>query len=149
MVFKFRLISDEEKNFIRDVELLSDQTFYDFHLALTRNLNYDNSQIASFFISNDKWEKLSEITLFDMAQGALDKKLHVMDKTRLDEFIKDLKQRLLYVFDFFNERLLFVELIDIVEKNKEINYPHISLSKGNPPQQLLIDKNFEDPDLDE
>lgn len=150
MVFKFRLISDEERDFIRDIELLSDQTFYDFHRALTHNLHYDKSQIASFFISNEKWEKLEEITLFDMSEGGMDGKVHVMDKTYLNEFIKIPKQRLLYVFDFFNERLFFIELVDILENKEKHAYPRFTLEKGTPPQQLLIDNtNFEDLNFDE
>ncbi len=150
MVFKFRLISAEEKDFIRDIELLSDQTFYDFHHALTLNLHYDKSQIASFFVSNEKWEKFTEITLFDMSEEDYGTKIYVMDQTRLDEFIKTSRQRLLYVFDFFNERLLFVELIDILEKEGDQSYPRITLAEGSPPQQLLIDNtNFEDLNFDE
>ncbi len=150
MVFKFRLISNEEKDFIRDIELLSDQTFYDFHRAITHNLNYDKSQIASFFISNEKWEKLEEITLFDMSEGGSDVKVHVMDKTYLNDFIKEPRQRLLYIFDFFNERLLFVELIDAHEKREKHAYPLITLEKGSPPRQLLIDDtSFEDLNFDE
>ena len=33
MVFKFRLISNEQDDFIRDFEILDDQTFFDFHMA--------------------------------------------------------------------------------------------------------------------
>lgn len=150
MVFKFRLISNEEKDFIRDIELLSDQTFYDFHRAITHNLHYDKSQIASFFISNENWEKLEEITLFDMSEGGIEGKIHVMDKTYLKDFIKEPRQRLLYVFDFFNERLFFIELIDIHEKKEKHAYPLIVLEKGSPPRQLLIDDtSFEDLNFDE
>jgi len=150
MVFKFRLLSDEVKDFVRDVELLSDQTFYDFHRILTDNLHYDKSQIASFFISNEKWEKLTEITLFDMSEDSVRQDIHVMDRTRLSEFLEISGQRLLYVFDFFNERLLFVELIDVIEKQSETAYPRVSVSKGAPPHQLLFDNNnFEDLNFDE
>ncbi|MFW5645257.1 MAG: IS1096 element passenger TnpR family protein [Bacteroidota bacterium] len=150
MVFKFRLISNEEKDFIRDIELLSDQTFYDFHRTITQNLHYDKSQIASFFISNEKWEKLEEITLFDMSEGTMGDKVHVMDKTHINDYVKKIKQRLLYVFDFFNERVFFIELIDIEEKKEKHAYPLVTLEKGIPPRQLLIDDTgFEDLNFEE
>lgn len=144
MVYKFRLISDEVKDFVRDIELLSDQTFYDFHRALTQNLHYDKSQIASFFISNEGWEKLMEITLFDMTEEK-NKDLHVMDRTCLSDFFSTTKQRLLYVFDFFNERLFFIELLEISERKPGLAYPRFTFEKGKPPQQLLMDNlPFED-----
>lgn len=149
MVFKFRLLSDEVKDFVRDVELLSDQTFYDFHRILTYNFHYDKSQIASFFISNENWEKLTEITLFDMSEEGDNPNIHVMDRTRLNEFIEKEKQRLLYIFDFFNERLLFVELIEISDKKEKTAYPRITLAQGSPPQQLFMDNNFGDISFDE
>ena len=150
MLYKFRLLSDEVKDFVRDVELLSDQTFYDFHRILTYDLHYDKSQIASFFVSNENWEKLTEITLFDMSEEGERKDVHVMDRTRIDEFIKQPRQRLLYVFDFFNERLFFIELIHISEKKEKTAYPRISLSNGVPPHQLLFNNdNFEDLNFDE
>jgi hypothetical protein len=149
MVFKFRLLSDEVKDFVRDVELLSDQTFYDFHRVLTYNLHYDKSQIASFFVSNENWEKLTEITLFDMSEEESSDGIYVMDRTRLDEFIMKEKQRLLYVFDFFNERLFFIELIEISEKKEKTAYPRVTLSQGSPPQQLFMDNNFGDFSFDE
>lgn len=150
MVYKFRLLSDEVKDFVRDVELLSDQTFYDFHRILTYDLHYDKSQIASFFLSNTNWEKLLEITLFDMSENGNNPDIHVMDQTRLSEFLDEEKQRLLYIFDFFNERLLFIELIGISEKKEKTPYPRVCLSQGAPPQQLFMDNtNFEDLNFDE
>ena len=149
MVYKFRLISDEIRDFVRDIELLSDQTFYDFHRALTHNLHYDKSQIASFFISNNEWEKLVEITLFDMSEDEK-RVVHVMDKTHLDDFFNKPKERLLYIFDFFNERLFFIELISIQEREKGIAYPRFTYEKGKPPRQLIMDVNpFEDLNFEE
>lgn len=150
MIYKFRLLSDEVKDFVRDVELLSDQTFYDFHRILTYDLHYDKSQIASFFVSNENWEKLTEITLFDMSEENDKRDVHVMDRTRINEFINETRQRLLYIFDFFNERLFFIELISISEKQPKTAYPRISLSNGSPPAQLLFNNdNFEDLNFEE
>lgn len=144
MVYKFRLISDEVKDFVRDIELLSNQTFYDFHRALTQNLHYDKSQIASFFISNESWEKLVEITLFDMTEEK-NNDLRVMDRTCLSDFFNKTRQRLLYVFDFFNERLFFIELLEISERKPGLSYPRFTSEKGKPPTQLLMDNlPFED-----
>jgi hypothetical protein len=149
MIFKFRIISSEVGDFVRDIEIRSDQSFYDLHMTLTTNLHYDNSQLASFFISNMNWEKELEITLFDISEGT-SPNIRIMDKTHLDELIHEKKQRLLYVFDYYNERLLFIELMDIFADQKDTKYPVVTHAEGSPPPQILIiDNNFDDLDPDE
>jgi hypothetical protein len=136
MVFKFRLISDEEKDFIRDIEVLSDQTFYDLHYIMTEDFNYDRSQLASFFLTNQEWEKEQEFTLFDMSEGKNSKTL-LMDKSVIGHFVNDHKQRLIYVFDIFNERILFMELTKIKSNVSSGRFPRITFSKGHAPRQIL------------
>ncbi len=140
MIFKFRLLSDEVKDFVRDIEIRSDQTFYDFHRFIQDDLGYDSSQIASFFLTNNIWEKEKEFTLFDMTDDEKNTTIP-MDKVFLKNYIIDHKQRLIYVFDFFNERSFFIELIDIQNEIKYSDYPAVTFSKGNPPQQILFGNN--------
>jgi len=137
MVFKFRLLSHEIKDFVRDIEILASQTFYEFHKAIQDDLNYDSSQIASFFLTNNLWEKEKEFILFDMSDVPNNSTV-VMDRARLRDYIKDPKQRLIYIFDFFNERGLFIELIDTQNELKYSDYPAVVLSKGISPQQILF-----------
>ena len=140
MVYKFRLISDEVKDFVRDVELLSGQNFYDFHKLLVEDLNYDITQIASFFLTNNNWEKQREFTLFDMSEESGFSSVR-MDKALLRDYIEEDKQRFLYIFDFFNERGLFIELVETGDQNNSSKYPRITFSSGNPPVQILGDSN--------
>lgn len=137
MVYKFRLLSDEVKDFVRDIEIRSDQTFYDFHKLIQDEFGYDSSQIASFFIANKKWEKDKEFTLFDMSDEENNQTIP-MDKAILKNFIHDPRQRLIYVFDVFNERSFFIELIETQKEIKYSDYPAVIFAKGNPPQQILF-----------
>ena len=141
MVFKFRLLSDEVKDFVRDIEIRSNQTFFDFHRVIQNDLEYDNSQIASFFLTNQTWEKEKEFTLFDMTDEE-NNSLIPMDKAILKNYMLDPKQRLIYVFDFFNERTFFIELIDTHNEIRYSDYPAVTFSKGNPPQQILFGNSF-------
>jgi len=146
MVSVFRLISDELDNFRRDFEIKSDQKFYDLHIAIQNNLCYDKSQVASFFICDDHWEKLQEITLV----GISDEESHrllFMDKETIQNHVTDLRQKLLYVFDFFNERSFFIELVEIKEADDSATYPVCITAKGKPPQQILMDQIFIDKDF--
>ena len=141
MVFKFRLLSDEVKDFVRDIEIRSNQTFFDFHRMIQNDLEYDSSQIASFFLTNQAWEKEKEFTLFDMTDEE-NHSLVPMDKAILRNYILDPKQRLIYVYDFFNERTFFIELIDTQNEIRYSDYPAVTFSKGNPPQQILFGNNY-------
>ena len=137
MVFKFRLLSHEIKDFVRDIEIKGSQTFFDFHKAIQDDLNYDSSQIASFFLTNQLWEKEKEFILFDMSDIP-NNSMVAMDLARLRDYVKDPKQRLIYTFDIFNERCLFIELIDSQNELKYSDYPAVVFSKGLAPQQILF-----------
>jgi hypothetical protein len=155
MVLKFRLISNEQDDFIRDIEILDDQTYFHLHEAIQDNLHYDKSQIASFFICNQKWEKEQEITLFELSEEEAAKVL-VMDNTKIGDYIQGIHDKMLYVYDVFNERLFFIELVEILEQDSTKTYPCFSYEKGQAPQQVNIplaytsldDEMFDDEDPD-
>ncbi|KPL14556.1 MAG: hypothetical protein AMS26_10255 [Bacteroides sp. SM23_62] len=141
MVLKFRLISNEQDDFIRDIEILDDQTFFHLHEAIQDNLHFDKSQIASFFICNQQWEKEQEITLFELSEEESAKVL-VMDHTKIGDFMQGTHDKMLYVFDVFNERLFFIELVEILKQDPSKSYPCCSFEKGHPPQQVYMDSIF-------
>lgn len=141
MVLKFRLISNEQDDFIRDIEILDVQTFFHLHEAIQDNLHFDKSQIASFFICNQKWEKEQEITLFELSEEEAAKVL-VMDNTKIGDYMKGTHDKMLYVYDIFNERLFFIELVEILKQDTSIAYPCCSFEKGQAPQQIFMDAIF-------
>jgi hypothetical protein len=61
-----------------------------------------------------------------------------MDRARLRDHVRDPKQRLIYIFDIFNERALFIELVDTQEEQRYSDYPAVVFSKGIAPQQILF-----------
>jgi hypothetical protein len=141
MVLKFRIISNEQDDFIRDFEILDNQTFFHFHMAIQDNLRFDKSQIASFFVCDDNWEKEQEITLFELSDEEKDSVL-VMDNTKLVEQVSAVGDKLLYVFDVFNERLLFIELVGTSGLDTSKQYPQCTHEGGAAPQQILMDPLF-------
>lgn len=142
MVLKFRLISDEQDDFIRDIEILANQSFFHLHAAIQDNLQFDRTQIASFFICNQRWEKEQEITLFELSEEEAAKVL-VMDNTIIGEHMKSPHDKMLYVFDVFNERLFFIELVETGTLDESKTYPNFSFEQGQPPQQVYLDAIFD------
>ena len=135
------MISNEVKGFVRDIEICDIHTFYDLHMVIQKDLHYDNSQLSSFFTTNSLWEKEQEFTLFDLTDDEKVKAIP-MDKAFIKDIVKSDKQRILYVFDFFNERAFFLELMDSKEETHCSGYPKISLSGGSPPPQILLETNL-------
>jgi len=92
--------------------------------------------MASFFMTTDNWEKEEEFTLFDMGAGS-----STMDSAVLEDIIFRKNQKLLYVFDFFNERALFVEYTGETKEIDGRELPACTNSKGVPPKQVVFGGN--------
>ena len=133
MVYKFVLLSDEDELFIREFEFLESQNLMDFHNLIQEELEFDKSQMASFFMATDNWEKEEEFTLLDMGTGS-----SIMEEAILEDIIFRKNQKLLYVFDFFNDRSLFIEYIGEAPEIDGREYPNCTNSKGLPPKQVVF-----------
>lgn len=133
MIYKFRIISSENDEFIREVAINSHATFLNLHDSIVLELQYEQSQMTSFFLTDQNWHKETEITLIDMTDGQ-DPDIHIMGKTKIGELVSEKKQRLLYVFDQFAERSLFLELFEIADG--ETPNPLCIRRQGNPPLQF-------------
>lgn len=136
MVYKFRIISDEVDDFLREIKIDSEASFFDFHEAILKSTGYKDDQMTSFFICDDDWEKEIEVTLEDMGNGSSEEDSFVMKDTPLSELVEDEKQKLIYVFDPLAERVFFIELSEIIT-GKDLEHAICSRKEGNPPQQTI------------
>jgi hypothetical protein len=133
MVYKFAVLSDEDESFVREFEFLDTHTLIDFHNLIQDELEFDKSQLASFFMATDNWEKEEEFTLFDMGTGS-----STMETAVLEDIIFRKNQKLLYVFDFFNDRALFIEYTGEAKEVEGRELPNCTNSKGIPPKQVIF-----------
>ena len=136
MVYKFRIISDEVEDFLREIEIDSEASFYDLHEAILKSANYSNDQMTSFFICDDAWEKETEITLEDMGMSSFEEDSYIMKDTPLSELLEDEKQKLIYVFDPLTERIFFLELSEIIT-GKDLTKAVCTRKEGNAPAQTI------------
>lgn len=141
MIFRFLMLSDEVDDFRREIQIDSDATFYDLHKAIISSVNYQDGEMASFFICSDNWEKETEITLTEMDTSS-DEDSYVMEDSILNDFLEDEKQKLMYVFDYMTERAFFIELREIIT-GKDLAEAVISRSQGEPPAQTVDFNEFE------
>lgn len=138
-IFTFRAISQEEEDFILEIQIRSDHTFFDLHKSYQKALNYDEKQMASFYLTNNEWEKEKEINLFDMYEDNHNgNELLKMEDTLLEDILHAEKSKLLYVHDFFYERAFFIELIKINDEVINNFSPECIRLEGKIPPQVLM-----------
>ena len=135
MIYRFTIISDEVDDFVREIQIDPEATFFDLHEAILKAANYTNDQMTSVFICDDDWEKEKEITLEEMDNNP-EMDSWIMKETRLNELIEDEKQKLLYVFDYMTERCFFIELSEIIT-GKEIKGAKCTKKSGEAPKQTV------------
>lgn len=144
MIIKLRAICGEVDGFLREIEIDGNYSFLTLHHFIQENLKYDDKQLASFFLTDNGWNKEQEITLLDMTDGETSLSLP-MEKAFLQDHLTKLKQRFIYIFDLFSERALFFEVIHI-DKKGSLDEPICTVSAGVAPKQIEFDDASHDPD---
>lgn len=149
MTISLRFISAEDDNFIREVKIDGEATFLDLHHFIQQLLDFDPSQMASFFMTDEDWQKNEEITLIDMIMDEGNNSL-IMSEIPLNQFISNVKQRMIYTFDLFNDRNLFIEVHGI--ENSSCATPQCIRENGPAPEQLdmsmLLESAMGEPSTD-
>ena len=69
MVYKFRIISDEVDDFLREIKIDSDASFYDLHEAILKCTNYKNDQMKLIYVFDPLTERVFFIELAEIITG--------------------------------------------------------------------------------
>jgi len=139
-VYKFKVAFEDYEDIFRVIEVKSTQTFFELHKAILDSIGFDQKQMASFYMSNDSWKRFQEVTLEDMSDADDDeseKKLPIMAKSILADYIIDPHQKMIYIYDFIELWTLHVELTGIEIKDKAgVKYPVCTKTAGLAPKQF-------------
>ncbi|MDE6627903.1 MAG: hypothetical protein K2K36_00890 [Muribaculaceae bacterium] len=141
MIFNFRIVSDEVDNFKREIKIDADATFLELKNAICNSVDYDKSQMSSFFLCDGSWEKEKEITLEDMGSDSSED-VYLMEDTVLSDLIDDEGQKLMFTFDYMTDRSLFMEMKEM-EPGKQLMDPICTLAVGKAPAQIMDMAEFE------
>lgn len=147
-VLKFRAYYEEDDAVYRDVVIKHSQTFLDLHNAILKSYEFDNKHKATFYRSNDNWQRGREITLEKYDRDYQAEPL-IMANTTIGSEIRDTNQKFVYIYDFEKNWSFHIELINITkEESSKITYPATSRVEGIGPQQYgtrsLLGKKFVD-----
>ncbi len=145
-IYKFKILSKEQKDFIRIIEIKANQNFEAFHKILKKSIKLNGNELASFYICDKKWNKFKEITLIDMSDEK--RPTDIMKESKIKDFIEYPHQRIIYEYDFLNIKTFHIELIKTETYKKEIRYPRCILSKGKIKNNLRKKTSIDPSDID-
>lgn len=132
-IFKFRVILDTEEDVFRDIEMPTEGSFEAFHQAILRAFDWEEGELASFYKSNETWDRGQEIPLMDMGGPAEGAPGSSMATTFLNQLVTKPDEKLVYVYDFFRMWCFYIELQSVSKAKSGILYPHLALSYGEAP----------------
>jgi hypothetical protein len=130
MIYSFIIGIKNNKDFIREYHIPSEYSLFDFKRFIASELDFDDSQQSVFFLLDKDDEKTESYSLFDMGYGA-------MDTVTLYDLNNKGMERLLYTFDFFNDRSLYIEFQGETDELSRVCYPAVIQSKGDAPGQFV------------
>ena len=149
-ILKFRVYWEEEDAIYRDVLVKHTQHFSDFHQIILKAFEFDQKHDATFFRSNEKWQRGREISK-EVYQKEYSVAPLLMDETTIGSEIMDTNQHFIYLYDFNKAWTFLVELIQVIKNadaDMNAEYPLISRVEGVGPMQYgtkgLLGEKFAD-----
>ena len=134
---KFRVLldSNDRNEVFRDILISDNDNFESFYNAILNAYQFSNDQMASFYMSNDMWDKGHEISLYDMSFGEDSEQIlpGVMRTSMIRDFIQEGNQKIILVHDFLRMWIFLIELIG--HQNDAPESPQMVLSVGNAPAE--------------
>jgi len=149
-ILKFRVYWEEEDAIYRDVLVKHTQLFSDFHQIILKSFEFDQKHDATFFRSNEKWQRGREISkeVYDKAYQVAPL---LMGETVIGTEIMDTNQHFIYVYDFAKNWTFLVELIQVIKNadaDMTVDYPLVARVEGVGPMQYgskgLLGEKFAD-----
>ncbi len=134
-VLKFRVYFEEDDSIYRDVAIKHTQSFLQLHQVILKSYEFDSKHQATFYRSNDNWQRGREISLAKYDRPYKVEPL-IMESTTIGSEIRNPNQKFIYVYDFVKNWGFLVELISVSkEENVKLEYPAVIKSEGIAPSQ--------------
>lgn len=134
-ILKFRVYWEEDESVYRDIAIKPNQTFLLFHQSILQAFEFDNKHKATFFRSNDNWQRGREIILEKDGTPRRAEPL-LMENTVIAATVKVPNQKFIYLYDFAKSWTFLVELIGVSkDENAKLTYPTCVRKEGLAPSQ--------------
>ena len=137
-LYRFRVYWEEDDLTYRDIEVTNTQTMLDFHGAILQAWEFDGKHTASFFESNDRWERGRQFAS-DVLVNKRDAPALSMAKTPVAALIATPGQKFVYEYDPAKKWTFLVELIGMErEEHPKKQYPLVVRKEGVGPAQYGV-----------
>lgn len=135
MDYRFEISLPDSSEFRCEIAIAGEQTFQQLHDKIVEVLEYDASQMASFYMVDKMGNRGKEIALMDMSEDEEESDTLVMDSTTIAEVISPSCIELEYVYDFFNNKYFKVEYAGEYIADSADILPVCVYCDGNIPEQ--------------
>lgn len=137
-ILKFRVYFEEDDSIYRDVAIKHTQSFTDLHGAILKGYEFDSKHQATFFRSNDNWQRGREIT-FEKYDRNYKVPPLLMSETTIGSEIRDPNQKFVYIYDFVKNWSFLIELINVSkDESSRLDYPAVIKKEGIGPSQYGV-----------
>ena len=149
-VLKFRVSWEEDDAIYRDVLVKHTQNFQDLHFIILKAFEFDQKHDATFYRSNDTWQRGREISkeVYDRTYKVAPL---LMEETTIGSEIIDTNQHFIYEYDFVKSWSFLIQLIQVIKNadaDMTLEYPLVSRIEGVGPMQYgtkgLLGEKFAD-----
>lgn len=143
---KFRVLldSNQKEEVFCDILLSLDDNFESFFNSIIKAYGFKGDQMASFYASNENWDKGEEVSLMDVSFGE-EAEQKIMASTSIRELVEEPDQKFILVYDFLKMWIFLIECIGLQEETP--NSPTLVLSVGEKPNEdsKELDEEFQMP----
>jgi hypothetical protein len=143
---KFRVLldSNQKEEVFCDILLSLDDNFESFFNSIIQAYGFKGDQMASFYASNENWDKGEEVSLMDVSFGE-EGEQKIMASTSIRELVEEPDQKFILVYDFLKMWIFLIECIGLQEETP--NSPTLVLSVGEKPNEdsKELDEEFQMP----
>lgn len=130
MIYKIRVILDTKEDVYRDIELRDKQTLFTLYKGIMSAFSLPGEELASFYEADSEWIQGKEIPLESMDESMEDE---TMADFHINEALPEVGSRMIFVYDYFDMWIFYVEVIAIEDKKAVLNYPLTVFRFGNVP----------------
>ena len=135
-VFRFGIyVEDHDDEIYRVIDVKGSHKFVDLHLAIAKSFKLRDRQ-SSFFVSNNRWQKLNEITLGyeSVFETAIDG-----EEVAVELVMPHSATNLIYFNEDAEENSFLIQMEELLDAEVTgVNYPAVIETKGN----LDINRNI-------
>jgi hypothetical protein len=134
-LLRFRVYWEEDDQVYRDIEIQPGQTFLELHKAIIQAYEFDGKHAASFFESNDRWQRGREINS-EVFVNKKDAPALSMMRTPVSALVSTPDTKFVYEYDPAKKWIFLVEFIGISkEESHKRTYPYVFRKEGIGPSQ--------------